>query len=64
MTTDIESPQRSDAEVEAAMVILGSDFSARIRRPITRREFTIARLFAVAWALAWVATGVALSVAR
>ena len=38
--------------------------SARIRRPITRREFIIAGLFAIAWTLAWVATGVALSMAR
>ena len=38
--------------------------SARIRRPITRREFIIVMLFALAWTLAWVATGVALIMAR
>ena len=38
--------------------------SARIRRPITRCEITVAGLFAIAWTLAWVATGVALRMAR
>ncbi len=38
--------------------------SARIRRPITHRDRVIAVLLAVAWTLAWVATGVALSMAR
>ena len=38
--------------------------SSRIRRPITHRDRIIAVLLAVAWMLAWVATGVALSMAR
>ena len=38
--------------------------SARIRRPITHRDRIIAVLLAVAWTLAWIATGVALSMAR
>ena len=36
----------------------------RIRRPTTHRDRIIAVLLAVAWTLAWVATGVALSMAR